>query len=316
VVAEFLGGRIQTRSGDPAGVAAADETLLVGPVGEVAGPALDGRRQREVAGEPRQILPRVDGAGRQAELAVERVVGGFQFGLAGLRHRRHFVDGPRERFRAAGRVDSGGGEPLQRAPAEQVGRLCGLEEDTGPVADVVGEIERADDASDLREAVHLIALGLRGDSGAVVLAAHPREPAALAALQPRRTADLRREAAVVARPGERRTGPFGIGIVVREGPPLGPAVEGVLGDDQPTPGTDGLVVGTPESPLTLGAGRRIDGDTHYSRRFVENILKKKSSCPGYNRVRCARSNRLSVGSSRGRAKRVGATYQGLNTGIE
>ena len=129
--------------------------------------------------------------------------------------------------------------------------LCGLEQGTGLLADVLGQLEPAHQPPDLGERVYAVALGLAADLRPLVLAAQPGDPAALTPLEPGRPADLRREPTVMARPRQRCPCPLRVGVVVVERPPLRPRVDRVLVDHQPAAGTDCLALARANGSLTL-----------------------------------------------------------------
>ncbi len=131
-------GVIQTDSGDAAWISATDQTPFEEGVDAFLGVPLDVGVEIEFRREPRQILGRVDRTGRQAEFAVEGVVGGLEFVFAGTGDGDDFVDGSGDRPRSTRRVDRGRGEALERPTLEQVLRLGRFEEGTRLFADGYG----------------------------------------------------------------------------------------------------------------------------------------------------------------------------------
>jgi hypothetical protein len=176
----------------------------------------------------------------------------------------------------AGRAHGGSGEAFERASAQEVLGLGGLEEDAGAVPNGVGQLERADESPNLGEGVDAVAPGFRVDTCAVVLFAHPHHAAAFAAGEsaPLPVADFGGQATVVARASQRRIGSLSVGsLAVVERPPLGAAVEAVFRDDEAALGADGLLAARSQLAVTFGARlSRTVCFTHLVWNFARNHI--------------------------------------------
>jgi hypothetical protein len=142
--------------------------------------------------------------------------------------------------------------------------LGGFEQDTGLLHHVLREPEGVGHPFDIGEAFNLVTFLFRADTGPRVPGA---EPAELAAFLPGElstgpvalVADRRPKTLIMTRGGNHGRGTFagpGVGVEVT---PIGPVVNLVVIDDEPTVRPDGLVVFPPNGPVAFGAVIRVGG---------------------------------------------------------
>lgn len=270
-LAELAARHVERRACDARGVLAR-ELAWLSVADQLAGQALDVRRELEPRREGGHEIPRLGDRDRELQLLREAAVGPRHLVPVHLGDLVEVVERARRVLEACGRVDAGGSGAFHRTPVKEPLRAGPAERHDGRLADLGWEGERVDEALDLGQTPDELAIGTGLVRRLTMEAAHPRELGAAVAPDAQAggvttVAAHRAEAETVTREGPARPRARPVApLLGRELAPLGAAVERALGHDEATAGADhlsGVVQETGRSAVrtggNLGRGKSVLG---------------------------------------------------------